>query len=324
MPNTTPRPTSTWESTLSKSQDCSPAFAGLSKDRLLPPLTLTVNGDTTDLDNNNVDPFWGSAAQIFRITALALYYSQIMASTLDVFSSIHRCSLYCDRLDAVLDEVDLSPCLKALKHLSLSVSNSNKDERSGGVPACRLIALCPALEELSFHWFCFRGHFAPTILFSTPTAKKLNLKSLRKCRLQGIHTTGSSLRTFFRNKPQLSRLCLEGVRLTKGTFGHIIKPLQPQLEYISIQDLHQQEKAMSIRGDFYSERSFVKTGPAAKLPIRYCINSIPHTSQSGELHSDRTRSRLRCGPPRYGMGRVRALSRQGILRALLQQMGKIN
>jgi hypothetical protein len=60
---------------------------------------------------------WDAAAKLLRATALSLGESKLPIEALDVYYKTQRCSLACGKIVTVIDRVDLSAPLKAVKML---------------------------------------------------------------------------------------------------------------------------------------------------------------------------------------------------------------
>ena len=118
--------------------------------------------------------FWQTASETLEITSQALAESGVSFQKLDIFGSIKRCSLACNKIAPLVERVELSKTLINLKHLSLTLSHhlgeevkSPNDETpeidlaagQGYVNDIkRLLEPCPHLESLELHWYNLRRH----------------------------------------------------------------------------------------------------------------------------------------------------------------------
>lgn len=117
---------------------------------------------------------WQTASETLEITSQALAESGVSVQKLDIFGSIKRCSLACNKIAPLVERVELSKPLVNLKHLSMSLSHHlgeevkspNDDTPEIGLAAGqgyvndikRLLELCPHLESLELHWYNLRRH----------------------------------------------------------------------------------------------------------------------------------------------------------------------
>jgi hypothetical protein len=205
---------------------------------------------------------WQTAALAFEISFRALAASALPVEELDIFHSIIRCSLACDKIAPILDSIDLSKPLEKLKSLSLSLSLHVAED---GAPETlslvsakrhsfalgRLLTLCPQLEKLELHWYQIVPRIGAANLneaqieeqrFFTHVVKNAPLSQLRSCKLDGIKTDETTLLAFVQKASKLSNLHMEEVHLLSGKFGPVFNYLTSRLEhleYLHLDDLYE-------------------------------------------------------------------------------------
>ncbi|KUL84868.1 hypothetical protein ZTR_08198 [Talaromyces verruculosus] len=148
----------------------------------LESVILTIQGESVVRKGGRAFPetfpywrsFWQTASETLEITSQALAESGVSVQKLDIFGSIKRCSLACNKIAPLVERVKLSKTLINLKHLSLSLSHhlgeevkSPNDETleidlAAGQGYANdiqcLLELCPHLESLELHWYNLRRH----------------------------------------------------------------------------------------------------------------------------------------------------------------------
>ena len=195
-------------------------------------------------------PVWKSAGQTFRIVAHALQVALILVEKLDVFGDVDRCSLSPDRFRPVLDHVDLSVPLQALKDLSLSVSQrearDSEDQMSTSsthpngklsTSLSRFLKQCPNLERLHFSWYNLR-------LTDLTTAEQEDrrffdhavgpgaLSLLREITLEGIYTCEEALLSFLDKRRDLRIITFKELHLESGTFRPVFDHMVDHLNHL--------------------------------------------------------------------------------------------
>ncbi|KAF2151110.1 hypothetical protein K461DRAFT_295190 [Myriangium duriaei CBS 260.36] len=242
------------------------------------------------------EPTWCSAECTFRVVCLALQTSSIPINELDVFGSVRRCRLAYDRISLALDNANITASVKKLKRLSLSVSStmhaqSDNGSNSPAEDVCRLLQQCSELEALELHWYslyiprseaqrrarCFFDHL------------EVQLPRLRVLSLKGIHTSDAGLLRFFAHTPLLQSLTMEGVELESGSFRAVFDYLTPRLEYLHIDDLHEQgpTERHLINFDASGKPHFLSSGPKS---------GPNHLTRQGKELRRRIRYRHTMGP----------------------------
>ncbi|KAF2148061.1 hypothetical protein K461DRAFT_283144 [Myriangium duriaei CBS 260.36] len=198
-------------------------------------------------------PVWNAAQWMFATVAFALRSSNIPLEELDLFGSVDRCSLACNRITPILDCSDLSASTLGLKKLSLSLSDRSFSSENGSRPpasgesVCRLFKLCPNLEMLELDWFKLPGpsytsHRADNSIFFDQVGETVKLPQLKSLSLTGIRTTESALLAFLTHAISLNHLSLESVCLWAGSYQPIFDCLAGRLDYLRLDDLRGPER----------------------------------------------------------------------------------
>ncbi|KIM92868.1 hypothetical protein OIDMADRAFT_46528 [Oidiodendron maius Zn] len=192
---------------------------------------------------------WETAAQTFELTSCALAESALPVQKLDIFGSVTRCSLACDRVG----NRDLSKSLEKLKSLTLSLSHGLAEDPQGdAIPKAhadniaQLLHLCPQLENLELHWYDLRyykkNEDPEEQQFFTYVVKGAQLSQLQRCRLDGIDTSETVLLAFLGKATQLSHLCINHMDLKPGSFGPVFNYLASHvqhLDHLQLDRLHE-------------------------------------------------------------------------------------
>jgi hypothetical protein len=205
-------------------------------------------------------PVWQTAALTFEISFRALAASALPVEELDIFHSVIRCSLACDKIAPILDRIDLSKSLEKLKSLSLSLSlplleppesESLESAKTHSNSIGRLLKLCPQLERLELHWYRIIPRVGPYKLneaqieeqrFFAHVVELGSFSQLRSCKLEGIQTDETTLLAFFQKATQLASINMEAVNLLSGKFRPVfdfITSHLEHLEYLHLDDLYE-------------------------------------------------------------------------------------
>jgi hypothetical protein len=208
-------------------------------------------------------PVWQTAALTFEISVRALAASALPVEELDIFNSVNRCSLACNKIAPILDSINLSKPLEKLKSLSLSLSLhvavedrapetlSLASAKRHSFALSRLLTLCPQLEKLELHWYQIVPRIGVANLneaqieeqrFFTHVLKNAPFSQLRTCKLEGIKTDDTTLLAFVHKASELSSLHMEDVHLLSGKFGPVFDYITSQLrhlEYLHLDDLYE-------------------------------------------------------------------------------------
>lgn len=242
---------------------------------------------------------WKTASQTFNTVCRALSDSALPIQKLDVFGSIPRCSLACNKIAPGLDYINLSRPLANLKCLSLSLSHHiDESPRSSTLRSFsriqryhndirRFLELCPYLETLELHWYNLQypsdENDAQERLFFTEIVKLDSLSKLRHCRLYGLHTDETTLTVFCKQATQLCSLSMNEIHLREGKFAPVFKYVTnhlPHLDYIHLSDLYEDEVRLicfaapgkldiPTTSRSNGPRTITRTGAACQRPIRY-------------------------------------------------------
>jgi hypothetical protein len=299
-----------------------PASGGLQS------LVLRVEGQ--DTTGNSVacegirewEPLWQTAALTFEIFLPALAASALPVEELDIFRSVLRCSLGCDKIAPILDRIDLSKSLERLKSLSLSVSlplleppdsESLESAKRHSNSVGRLLKLCPQLEKLELHWFTIvpriglhkyneaqieeRGFFTHVVELGS-------FSQLRSCKLEGIHTDETTLLAFFQKATQLASISMEHFVLPpsgkfRPTFDFITSHLE-HLEYLHLEDLYERRRiCFDGPGRPNGPSALTRVGDENRQRRRAIGYRKMRGIPSGEIEETRRHERLQLhyGPP---------------------------
>jgi len=208
---------------------------------------------------------WQTAALTFEITSRALAASALPVEQLDIFHSVNRCSLPCDKVAPILDSIDLSKPLEKLKSLSLSLSLPVTEDGASGSESLasakrhanaigQFLKLCPQLEKLELHWYQIVPRIGVPSLnearieeqrFFTHVVELGSFTQLRSCKLDGIKTDNTTLLAFVQKASELSNLYMEEVHLLSGKFGPVfdfITSKLEHLEYLHLDDLYESRR----------------------------------------------------------------------------------
>lgn len=304
----------------------------------LESVILTVKGQSVVRKGGRAFPdtfphwrsFWQTASETLEITFQALAESGVSVLKLDIFGSIKRCSLACNKIAPLLERLELSKTLINLKQLSLSLSHhlgeeveSSHDETpeidlaagQGYVNDIkRLLELCPHLESLELHWYNLRRHelsgaqIEERGFFSKIAQLDNHFSQLRHCRLDGIYTDGTALLAFFKQTTQLTSLTMDRVHLKSGTFAPVFDFLTnhlPHLTYLHLESLSERNRiCFDGQGKPWlpstcptnGPNELTRTGVDCQRAIEYRFFE-GHVQGSLELIKWRRRQALLYGPP---------------------------
>jgi hypothetical protein len=236
----------------------------------LQSLVLRVEGQ--DAIGNSVacegirewEPVWQTAVLTFEISIPALAAGALPVEELDIFHSVLRCSLGCDKIAPMLDNIDLSKSLGKLKSLSLSVSlplpelpesESLESAKRHSNAIGRLLKLYPQLKKLELLWFTslprvgLSKHNEAQIEerdFFTHVVELGSFSQLRSCKLEGMYTDETTLLAFFQKATQLASISMEHFVLHpsgkfRPAFNFITSHLE-HLEYLHLEDLYERRQ----------------------------------------------------------------------------------
>lgn len=241
----------------------------------LQSLVLTVQGQKIVQSGSMVFPesflnwtsVWQRAYETLKITAQALADSGLFVQKLDIFGSVDRCSIACNKIATLLERVDLSKPLFGLKNLSLSLSHhtvNNVESSQEVTPEVdlatgqgyvddikHLLELCPHLESLELHWFSLRTYELGSAeleeqgFFNKIAQLDNHFSKLQHCRLEGIHTDGAAILAFFQQTTQISSLTMRNINLKSGTFAPVFDFLtnhMPHLAYLHLESLFERQR----------------------------------------------------------------------------------
>lgn len=270
----------------------------------LKAIVLSVQGR----DNSDIMPpekirdwklVWQTASQTFEIVCQALADSPLRVQKLDVFTSITRCSLACNKLAPVLGYKNISNALAKLTCVSLSLSHHLEDNpENETIDSMRLgqryvndirrfLELCPYLGTLELHWCRLQPQTEQNEAqieegrFFTEIAKLDNLCYLQNCQLYGIHTDEAALLAFFKQTTQLRSLTMEEIDLEEGKFASVFSCLTnqlPNLSYIHLADLYETcricfndpgRPSLPFTSRTNGPDTITRTGVACQRPIGY-------------------------------------------------------
>ncbi|GAM84430.1 hypothetical protein ANO11243_024260 [Dothideomycetidae sp. 11243] len=268
------------------------------------------------------EAIWSTAEWVLRTTSVAMEISGIFIKHLDIFNSVLRCSIGCDRLAPAIEDLDLSASLGTLKQLSLSLSDHEhcdaSDAEAHSLAAgdrnskaiCHFLELCPQLEILELHWY--RLSYESTEArnrerhFFDQVADSVRLPLLRSLSLRGIHVNEKGLRTFFSHTPLLSKLNMEEIHMQAGRFQDVFRSVLPRLDSLHLDNLWED---MLIYFDAPGEPHFPSSGRGkqgtneitrygmdARAPIKFL--RVPGRALGSAAASNWRRRRSR----RYGPG----------------------
>ncbi|QKX60906.1 uncharacterized protein TRUGW13939_08052 [Talaromyces rugulosus] len=273
---------------------------------------------------------WQTASQTFKIACRALADSALHVERLDVFASITRCSLACNKIAPVLDYTNMSRALANLTSVSLSLSHHigddlGSDSESESFDSIghsqrytsdirRFLELCSHLETLELHWYNLprksnqieaqkeERHFFNEIV------KLDRLSQIRHCRLYGTDTNEAALVSFCKQATQLCSLTLEYIHLTEGKYEYVFNCLAnqlPNLDYLHLGDLYEQRviyfddpgtARFSYTSGSNGPEVITRTGVDCQHPIGYHQRRGRPKGSPGLLKWTR-KNRLLYGPP---------------------------
>ena len=108
---------------------------------------------------HNWDSVWQTAYKTLEISSHALADSGLSVQELDIFGSVDRCSLACNKISLLLEHVDISKTLFNLKNLSLSLSYhivENVESSQEEIPEVD-VAMVRVMSTISnISWSCAR------------------------------------------------------------------------------------------------------------------------------------------------------------------------
>ena len=239
---------------------------------------------------------WESAAQTFTIVSCALQTSAIPLEKFDVFDSVDRCSLGSNRIGSVLELLDLSVPLQALKILSLSVSQrearncenetSASSQGSGQLSQyiSRFFEQCPKLERLHLSWFNLRltgltDAEQEERRFFDHAIGPAALPLLQEITLKGIYTSEKSLVSFFEDHRGLRNVNFEELHLEVGSFRPVFDYMTgclKHLDSVHLDDLWETRLIQfpSAPGEPHSPHPggptwIARAGAESRKPIKY-------------------------------------------------------
>ena len=290
----------------------------------LKSVVLQVQGED---DNGSTIPFekirdyrstwkavWETAAQTFELTSCALAESALSIQKLDVFGSVARCSLACDKIG----NRDLSKSLEKLKSLTLSLSHSLAEDPQGDAilkahadKITQLLHLCPQLENLELHWYNLRYYKEnddpEEQQFFTHVVKGAQLSQLQRCRLDGIDTSETVLLAFLGKATRLSYLCINDMDLKPGSFRPVFNYLTNHVQHLDHLQLDRLDEGKLICFDGPGEphlpsgspngpNTLTRTGKDCQRHIGY-RPMFGRTKGSGEAWTWHEEHSILYGPP---------------------------